>query len=1212
MKLNRTVVVLIFIMTVVALTILGATFGILYTTAISEKRASLLQSVKSQARLIEAISGHQIIENSAEALDHTIEHILSARENYEGFGETGEFVLGQRKNSLIDFVLRHRHSRVDKPEPVPWAGTTAEPMRKALSGESGSVVAPDYRGVKVLAAYTPVAIFNLGIVAKIDLAEVRAPFLRAAAWILGIAIFLIAVGTMLFSKVSGPMVLQLIENEQKFRDYTEATADRFWETDENFQLIYVSPPVNALNIAVEKLVGVTPWDIDGIDSADEIWNEFRADMAAHKPIRNFQFSFNKSPDRKIYVQYSALPKFDSKGKFTGYRGTTIDVTAEIQALLSTESQHHKLISAIDKAPEGIILWDATDRFVFCNQKFKELRPDAVKLLKPGVKYADFIRVIVESGHLTIPEDKIEATIKKQIAEFRSEDLERDVELSSGRWVRITKGILPDGMLVNFHTDITARKHAEEEQRNLFDLANDSIFISDPDTGNFVDVNNNAAERLGYTREELLQLAYKDINDPEVDVSTIVEELQTNGNVEAESIHIRKDGSKMHVAISSQIIDLSTHRVQQTFVRDISHRKEIELSLKESEERFSKAFQVSPMMQTITRLDNGTVVDVNDSWLSNLGFQKEEIIGNLLRDNVFLHNFSAEDRAARIEEIRQTKSSVGYETTIRKKDGDTLDLNCKADIIELGGVEHLLVVSEDITERKKSQRKIKETEQRFSAIFQSTPAMVSISTEKESEILEVNETWLRTLGYQREEVIGKSPFDLNMLLEDDVRSKSVRQLMEDEIVVVETRYRTKGGEVRDFIVSGQKINFEGRDCILFLSQDITMEKSREEHLRHAQKMEAVGQLTGGLAHDFNNLLMAALGNIEIIEENLTEAPDLMDRALVVKRAVQRGAELTKRLLAFSRRQQLDPAPTDISQLADDLRTMLNRVLPENIEINWNLPAGLWLALVDSNQLENAILNLALNSKDAMVAGGTLTISCGQTTVVEGNLPDNPDVEYGDFVTVLVGDTGMGIRTSDLRKIFDPFYTTKGVGEGSGLGLSMVYGFVRQTGGFVDIESVPTEGTKITLYLPRVKNKMAPVRQVKGQDRQAENYRGNGERILVIEDEPEVRETTISLLELLGYEVIDGNDGEDIANIIEDSSFDLVLSDVVLSNKMSGTDVIEMVLEQHKSAKAVLMTGYAEQDIIHSSDGALKFPVISKPFTREELGQKIFEILNNADS
>ena len=391
-------------------------------------------------------------------------------------------------------------------------------------------------------------------------------------------------------------------------------------------------------------------------------------------------------------------------------------------------------------------------------------------------------------------------------------------------------------------------------------------------------------------------------------------------------------------------------------------------------------------------------------------------------------------------------------------------------------------------------------------------------------------------------------------------------------------------------------------------DITNERQRDQQLLHAQKMEAVGQLSSGIAHDFNNLLMATLGNVEFLHDGVSD-PDLIKHATIAKNSILRGAELTKRLLAFSSRQQLDPELSNVEKLVNSLREMFRGTLSENIEIEWNIPSDLWPVLIDQSQLESSLLNLVLNSRDAMLAGGTLTVMCRNVHISAIEQINKPDLKAGSYVTITVRDTGMGIQKSHLDKIIDPFFSTKGVGKGSGLGLSMVYGFILQSGGHVEIDSEVGVGTDVTLYLPRAETDIGDF-EAKSQD-QTEIPLGNGEKILIIEDEPDVRAITIQQLKNLGYEVIDGGDGNNLKEICDkaDCSFDLVLSDVVLPNALTGPKLIEQIRECNPSFKALLMTGYAERDVLTANSGQLVHKVLSKPFTKNDLAKQIAATLKD---
>lgn len=374
-------------------------------------------------------------------------------------------------------------------------------------------------------------------------------------------------------------------------------------------------------------------------------------------------------------------------------------------------------------------------------------------------------------------------------------------------------------------------------------------------------------------------------------------------------------------------------------------------------------------------------------------------------------------------------------------------------------------------------------------------------------------------------------------------------------------------------------------------------SRQRSIQHAQRLESVGQLTGGVAHDFNNLLAVITGCLELLKVRAGEnrpVIELADRALT---AAERGAALVQRLLAFSRRQMLNPEPTDVNSLVVDVLELSRRSLGEHIEIETQLSEELWSVLVDASQLENAVLNLVINARDAMPDGGILMVSTERFRV---DAPEDGLV-VGDYVKIAVSDTGSGIPREHLGRVFEPFFTTKETGRGSGLGLSMVYGFVTQSHGAVRIHSEAEAGTTVELFLPRVG--FVPNEEI---EESSEQPRGRGELVLVVEDDLAVRRTVVSVLEELGYRVLEASTAADAFELLQQTKVDLLLTDVVLGGTASGPELVQRAVERIPELNIIFMTGYADQ---HLSAVGRDAHILKKPFRAPELARLLREVLKS---
>lgn len=421
---------------------------------------------------------------------------------------------------------------------------------------------------------------------------------------------------------------------------------------------------------------------------------------------------------------------------------------------------------------------------------------------------------------------------------------------------------------------------------------------------------------------------------------------------------------------------------------------------------------------------------------------------------------------------------------------------------------------------------------------------------------------------------------------------------------EYRGRDTTGRMHHFSVNGKPVfDADGR----FMgyrgsATDLTAQHETEERLRQSQKMDAIGQLTGGVAHDFNNVLTVITGTIEIIREGLADKPELSAIAQLIDDAAARGAEITSQLLTFARRQPLEPREIDVNALVVETAKLLKPILGEHIEIETHLADDAWSAMADPSQLSSAIVNLAVNARDAMPGGGRLTLETANREL-EGTGGDGDGVR-GAFVMVAVSDTGHGIPADIRERVFEPFFTTKGVGRGTGLGLSMVYGFAKQTGGMVAIESEEGRGTVVRLFLPRSKGE-APARLVPVQP--LAKTRGQ-ETILVVEDDPLVQGYVIAQLGSLGYRTLVAGDGASaLALVDQGAKFDLLFTDIIMPGGMNGRELADAVRLRRPGVKVLYTSGYTDDAIVHEGHLDPGVALLGKPYRKSELSEKIREVL-----
>ena len=394
------------------------------------------------------------------------------------------------------------------------------------------------------------------------------------------------------------------------------------------------------------------------------------------------------------------------------------------------------------------------------------------------------------------------------------------------------------------------------------------------------------------------------------------------------------------------------------------------------------------------------------------------------------------------------------------------------------------------------------------------------------------------------------------------------------------------------------------AIFGVGTDVTARLELEAQLQQARRLEAIGQLTGGVAHDFNNLLTVILGNADLLAEQLADQPLLLPLAEMTRAAAERGAELTQRLLAFARRQALQPQSVDAHQLLANMDALVRRTLPANIELELVRGAGLWPALVDPGQLKAAVLNLVINARDAMPPGGKITLETSNAWIDQHYAERHTDVAPGQHVLLSVSDTGGGMSAEHLARVFEPFFTTKGVGKGTGLGLSMVYGFLKQSRGHVKLYSEPGHGTTARLYLPRADGPPeAPAAVVRTEH----DFRGTAS-LLVVEDDPLVLRHACDVLVGLGYRVTVADTGvAALAILRERSDFDLLFTDVVMPGGLNGRQLAEAAVALHPGLKVLYTSGYTENAIVHHGRLDRGVHLLPKPYRSIDLARKVHAVL-----
>jgi two-component system, cell cycle sensor histidine kinase and response regulator CckA len=753
------------------------------------------------------------------------------------------------------------------------------------------------------------------------------------------------------------------------------------------------------------------------------------------------------------------------------------------------------------------------------------------------------------------------------------------------------------------------EHARLRLQRIFEHAAWGMDITDVNNNEILGVNPACAKMHGYGVEEMIGMNLLDIIAPDDRgaVSRSARIAHERGHDSYESTHLRKDGSSFPcwTDVTTFTDENHTPLFRAANLVDITERKQMEATLRESQERARILFeQAADMILQLERVPGQTplIREINDAALKLLGYRREELIGQPV--SVIEAEPPASRKIARLRAERPQQANLILDLKHRCKDGSVRDFECSMTDTRIGASEYCISVERDVTERRRSDEELRQSEERYRHLFEALNDAAVVADAETGCILDANHQAESLLGRPRHDIIGVHLTDLHPRAQAEKYREIFRaHAQTGKGTDFEAEMARPDGRLVPVTISTTGLMLGDRLVVLGLLRDLTEQRKLQAQIQQSHKMESIGRLAGGVAHDFNNMLSVILGNAEAALEKMGLNSATQFELEEIRKAALRSADLTQQLLAFARQQTVVPKVIDLNDVLTDISKMLRRLIGENIDLVLTRGGGLWPIRIDPGQVDQIMANLCVNARDAIAGVGSVTVETGNAALDDAYCAAHVGSVPGDYVRLTVSDSGCGMSPEVIEHIFEPFFTTKAPSRGTGLGLSTVYGIVKQNGGLVEVLSEVGKGTTFTIYLPRVADLgVTPRVQAPVEIRE-----GQGETVLIVEDEVAILDLASRMLRQSGYSVLTARTAREAMDIVRGrSSIDLLLVDMIMP-EITGADLAARITALRPQVRCLFMSGYAPasaQGIVMRESA----PFLPKPFSRNDLKAAVRDALD----